>query len=200
MGYELEGRLLEVCTCKAICPCWVGDDPDGGHCEGVLAWHMDKGSINGVDVSGCTIACVAYIPGNVLKGGWKAAMYVDDGTSAAQKDALLEVYTGKLGGPVAQLASLIGEVVSVESAPITFTVEGGKGVVRIGDVAEADVEPFVGAHGEPTELSHSVFSTIPGSPAYVGRSHHYRAKNARAGVNVDVRDRNSVQGHFRFVG
>jgi hypothetical protein len=172
MGYELEGRLLEVCTCKAICPCWVGDDPDGGHCEGVLAWHMDKGSINGVDVSGCTIACVAYIPGNVLKGGWKAAMYVDDGTSAAQKDALL----------------------------ITFTVEGGKGVVRIGDVAEADVEPFVGAHGEPTELSHSVFSTIPGSPAYVGRSHHYRAKNARAGVNVDVRDRNSVQGHFRFVG
>jgi hypothetical protein len=24
MTYKLEGNLLEVCTCKAICPCWVG--------------------------------------------------------------------------------------------------------------------------------------------------------------------------------
>lgn len=200
MAYELEGRLLEVCSCKAICPCWVGEDPDGGHCEGILAWHMDKGTINGVDVSGRTIAGIVYIPGNALNGGWKAAIYVDDGASAGQKDALMQVYSGKLGGPVAQLASLIGEVVSVESAPIMFTVESGKGMVRIGDAAEADVEPFVGAHGEPTELSHSVFSTIPGSPAYVGRSKHYRARHAGAGVNIDTRDRNSVQGHFRFVG
>jgi hypothetical protein len=200
MAYELEGRLLEVCSCKAICPCWVGDDPDGGHCEGILAWHMDKGAVNGVDVADCTVAGVVYIPGNVLKGGWKAALYVNDGASQAQNDALLQVFTGKLGGPVAQLASLIGEVVSVEKVPITFTVSGGKGSVRIGSAAEADVEPFLGAHGEPTELSHSVFSTIPGSPAYVGRSKHYRAKHERAGVNVDLRDRNSVQGHFRFVG
>ncbi len=200
MAYELEGRLLEVCSCKAICPCWVGEDPDGGHCEGILAWHMDKGTINGVDVSGRTIAGIVYIPGNVLKGDWKAAIYVDDGASAGQKDALMQVYSGKLGGPVAELASLIGEVVSVESAPITFAVQSGKGMVRIGDAAEADVEPFVGAHGEPTELSHSVFSTIPGSPAYVGRSKHYRARHAGAGVNIDTRDRNSVQGHFRFVG
>jgi hypothetical protein len=173
MAYDLEGRLLEVCTCKAVCPCWVGQDPDGGHCEGLLAWHMDKGTINGVDVAGCTAAALAYIPGNVLKGNWKAALYVNDGASAEQKKALIDVYSGKLGGPVAQLTSLIGEVVSVESAPITFTVKAGKGQVRIGDVAEADVEPFLGAHGEPTELTHSIFSTIPGSPAYVGRSNHF---------------------------
>src|SRR5690606_36169046 len=30
--YDIEGRLLEVCTCKAVCPCWVGEDPDGGTC------------------------------------------------------------------------------------------------------------------------------------------------------------------------
>jgi hypothetical protein len=89
---------------------------------------------------------------------------------------LLQVYTGKLGGPVAQLTALIGQVVTVESVPITFTVKEGKGSVRIGKVAEADVEPFLGAHGEPTELSHSVFSTIPGSPAYVGRAPHFRAR------------------------
>ena len=43
MAYDIEGKLLEVCTCNVLCPCWVGEDPDGGVCESALAWHMDKG-------------------------------------------------------------------------------------------------------------------------------------------------------------
>src|SRR5579862_8343464 len=57
MAYDLEGQLLEVCTCKILCPCWVGEDPDGdGTCQSVNSWHIDKGQINGVDVSHLTIA------------------------------------------------------------------------------------------------------------------------------------------------
>ena len=53
--YQLDGRLLEVCTCEVICPCWVGADPDGGTCDSALGWHIDTGTIQGVDVSGLTI-------------------------------------------------------------------------------------------------------------------------------------------------
>ena len=113
MAYELEGRLLEVCTCKVICPCWVGEDPDGGTCEGVLAWHIDEGTINGLDVSGLTLALLAHIPGNILKGNWRAVVFVDDKATSEQEDALLKVWTGELGGPVADLAQLVGEVVAV---------------------------------------------------------------------------------------
>ena len=49
MGYTLEGRLLESCSCNGPCPCWVGDDPDGGACDAFLAYHFDRGQINGVD-------------------------------------------------------------------------------------------------------------------------------------------------------
>ena len=49
MGYDVKGQLLEVCTCKILCPCWVGEDPDFGTCDGVLAWHYDEGQVNGVD-------------------------------------------------------------------------------------------------------------------------------------------------------
>ena len=52
MPYTLEGQLLEVCTCKVLCPCWIGEDPDNGTCDGTLAWKVEKGDINGVDVSG----------------------------------------------------------------------------------------------------------------------------------------------------
>ena len=37
------------------------------------------------------------------------------------------MYTGKPGGPVAELVKLVGEVVSVEKVPIQFDVQGGKG-------------------------------------------------------------------------
>ena len=55
MAYRLQGSLLEVCTCKILCPCWVGEDPDLGDCKSAMAWHFDQGTIDGVDVSGRTI-------------------------------------------------------------------------------------------------------------------------------------------------
>src|SRR5207245_8049278 len=89
MGYALEGRLLEACSCGGPCPCWVGDDPDGGTCDAFLAYHYDRGHIDDVDVSGLTLALVARIPGNVLAGNWRVAAYVDSNASAQQKEAIL---------------------------------------------------------------------------------------------------------------
>src|SRR5438874_5077981 len=127
MAYHLEGRLLEVCDCRVLCPCWIGEDPDNGTCDSMQAWHFDKGSIDGIDMSGRTIAAVFHIPGNVLKGNFRAALYIDDGASDEQQQALLDVYSGKRGGPVAELAKLVGEVVSVEPDSIKIAGEEGSG-------------------------------------------------------------------------
>ena len=199
MAYQLEGRMLEVCTCAVVCPCWVGEDPDGGTCDGVIAWHIDSGTIDGVDVSDRTFAVLTHIPGNVLTpGSWRVVAYVDDKATDQQQEAILNVWTGKLGGPVADLAGLIGEVVAVERAPITFTVEKGKGALKIGSAIEAEMVPLQGATGSIT-LQDSAFSSIPGSPAYLGKAPTYRASSSALGINVDLKDHNSVQGSFRFV-
>ncbi len=198
MAYELQGRLLEVCSCNVLCPCWIGEDPDGGTCDGVLAWHVDDGQVNGVDVSGHTLVLVARIPGNVLQGKWRAAVYLDDGATKEQEEALLQVFTGRLGGAIADLAALIGEVVSVERAPIKFEVVGGKGRLTIGRVAEAELEPFRGATGEPTTLHDTVFTTIPGSPAYVGKASKFRAEVPALDLRILLAGHNAVQGSFRF--
>src|SRR5262249_50811384 len=155
--------------CRVLCPCWIGEDPDNGTCDSMQAWHFDKGSINGVDVTGRTIAATFAIPGNVLKGNFRAAVYIDDGASDAQQKAILEVYTGKLGGPVAELAKLIGEVVSVERVPIKFAVNEGQGVFQIADVGLAELEPYRGPNGAVTTLSDTIFSTVPGAPVFVSK-------------------------------
>jgi hypothetical protein len=198
MAYHLEGRLLEVCDCRVLCPCWIGEDPDNGTCKTIVGWHFDKGDIEGVDIAGTTIVAVAFIPGNILKGNWRAAIYINDGASKAQEEALLKVYTGKLGGPVADLVGLIGEVVSVERAPITFDVHGGSGTIKIGDVAYAELEPYMGATGGKTTLIDTVFSTVPGAPVFVGKSPRYRSKNPALGIDVDLSGHNALQSTFQF--
>src|SRR5437762_13763196 len=138
MAYHLEGRLLEVCDCRVLCPCWIGEDPDNGTCDSVLAYHFDKGTIGGVDVTGRTIALVAHIPGNVLNGNFRVAVYLDEGTSDAKQETLLNVYTRKLAGQVAELAKLLGEVIPVERAPIRFQVNEGRGTMKAADVSHSD--------------------------------------------------------------
>jgi hypothetical protein len=67
--YDLEGTLLEACSCLAVCPCWVGEDPDGGSCDAFNAYRFERGTIRGVDVSGLSFINVVHIPGNVLARG-----------------------------------------------------------------------------------------------------------------------------------
>ena len=86
----------------------------------------------------------------------------------------------------------------MERAPITFTVEKGKGALKIGSAIEAEMVPLQGATGSIT-LQDSAFSSIPGSPAYLGKAPTYRASSSALGINVDLKDHNSVQGSFRFV-
>jgi hypothetical protein len=200
MAYHLEGRLLEVCTCNTLCPCWVGEDPDGGTCDGLLSWHIDRGIVNGVDVSGRTITLLVHIPGNILKGNWKAVAYLDDRATPEQEQGLLDVWTGKLGGPIADLAQLVGEVVGVERVPVTFDVDEGLGRVALGTAVEAELAPFTGATGKATALHDTVFTTIPGSPAFPGKASMYRATVPEHGFQIDLSGHNAVQGYFRFDG
>ncbi len=200
MAYQLEGRLLEVCNCRVLCPCWIGEDADFGTCDTIIAWHFDKGTIEGVDVTGLTLAAVAHVPGNILEGNWRVAIFVDERASTQQEDALLKVYTGKAGGPVADLAALIGEVVSVERAPITFAVQGGKGTLKIASDYYAELEPYVSAAGKTTTLADTVFSTVPGAPVFVGKAPVYRSKNAKLNIDLNIKDHNALQSTFMFQG
>jgi hypothetical protein len=72
--YDLEGTLLEACSCDILCPCWVGEDPDGGSCDAINAYHFERGAIGGVEVSGVSFVKAVRIPGNVLTpNSWRSS-------------------------------------------------------------------------------------------------------------------------------
>jgi hypothetical protein len=175
----------------------VGEDPDYGTCDGLVSWQIDRGTIDGVDVSGHNLTALSHIPGNILQGNWRVVLYVDDRTTPEQQEALLKVWTGKLGGPVADLVQLVGEVMAVERVPIHVDVQGGNGKLHVGPI-EAQMAPFKGATGQETTLHDTIFTTIPGSPAYPGKAARYRVDAPQYGFKIDLKGHNAVQGTFRF--
>jgi hypothetical protein len=196
--YSLEGTLLEVCSCNVLCPCWIGEDPDFGECFSINAYHIDSGQITGVDVSGCSAVTVNRIPGNVLAGNWEVVLLVDDGATTEQRDALVAALTGQLGGPLADLAGLYGTVKAVESVPIRHQVRGGTGMLRIPGIVEAQMEPYRGPDGSVTTLRESIFSTVPGSPAWVSKASQNRVHLPQYGMRWEYEGRNAIQADWRM--
>jgi hypothetical protein len=199
MSYDLEGTLLEACSCQVLCPCWIGEDPDEGYCHSFNAYHFDRGTIGGVDVSGLSLVVVCIIPGNVLTpSSWRVVHFVDEQATDHQMAAILDAYQGRLGGPLADLASLTGEVLAVERAPIVHETVQGKGVLRVGDVVTAEMEPYRGPDGTLTTLRDSVFSTVPGWPAYVAKAHSHRVDLPQYGMEWSFQGRNAIQSDYHI--
>jgi hypothetical protein len=197
--YDLQGTLLEACSCGILCPCWVGEDPDGGSCDAFNAYQFDSGTIRGVDVSGLSFVQVVHIPGNVLTpNSWRRVIFIDDRASDEQMAAIIDAYEGRLGGPLADLAGLIGETIDIQRAPIRHEVVDGVGTLSVGDFLESEMAPYRGMDGTITTLRDSLFSTVPGSPAWLGKTKVHNVRLPQYGFEWSLPDRNAIQAVYHM--
>ena len=123
--YRLVGSFYEACDCYSICPCWTGNSPDEGECTGIFTWEIEDGSIDGIDVAGLRAVSVSHHSGFRSDAKQRVVIFVDDRATRQQTDALAAAFSGSLGGPLQELADLLGELLAVESAPISFGAKAG---------------------------------------------------------------------------
>jgi len=167
MSWSVEGTYFENCNCTFACPCTVttfATPATQERCQVVLAFHVSGGQVDGTDVSGRSVAVVADAPAQMLNGNWRVGLLIDDKASKEQVDKLAGVFSGQMGGPMAALAPLIGEVLGIEQKPIDFKDAGRKHHLKIGGDIEIEVEDFVPeGMSEPTKLvgvGHPANSTL----------------------------------------
>ena len=158
MSWTLSGRYFENCSCDVVCPCTaslaLGADYD--RCQVVLVFHVDEGEIEGVDVSGLTLAAVADTPKVMTDGNWRMGVVMDDKASDEQAEKLGAVFGGQLGGPMGALAPLVGENLGMERAPLEFVSEGNRHSLDMGKFGRVEVEnvvPFGVEDGQPGRLT-----------------------------------------------
>lgn len=199
-AYDFKGDLIEACSCMAPCPCWVADFPDGGECWSFTGYYVRSGSVGDVDVSDLSLVSLVQIPGHVHDGNWREVMFVDARATDEQHEALMDAFQGRLGGPLADLAALIGDRVANYRVPIEYTINEGRGVVRVshpsgeGYAIDTEMEPYRGPDGEPTKLFNSAWSTIPGNEALLGKASHNDIAVPEHDMVWSYQGRNSIQG------
>lgn len=146
MSWTVEGTYFENCNCDFVCPCSVTTFAAPGtedRCQVILAYHISRGEIDGVDVSGQNVAVIADAPSQMTDGNWRVGLLIDDQASKEQVDKLAGVFSGQMGGPMAGLAPLIGEVLGIEQQPFQFREDGRKHHLTVGKDIAVDVEDYV---------------------------------------------------------
>jgi hypothetical protein len=167
MAYRLAGTYFESCNCDVPCPCGASNlalPATNERCNVLLAFHVDEGEIDGIDVANRTVAMLADTPGQMTDAGWRVGVFLDDASEAPQREALLGVFSGAQGGPPAMFAPLIGEMLGVEVAPMDYVDDGRRHRLRIGDAVDLEIEDFAAAaEGEVMQLhgiGHPAGSTL----------------------------------------
>ncbi len=146
--WSLKGELILNCNCTVFCPCVVSlgkHPPTEGYCQAWMGVRIDQGSFDGESLSGLNVGMVLDIPGNMGRGNWKAAAYIDDRATDKAHDGLVAIFSGKARGTTGLFSMLVSEFLGAERAPVIFETDGRKRRLMVGKIIQGEVEPITGA-------------------------------------------------------
>ena len=157
MSWKIEGQYFENCSCDVPCPCTVSLDlgADRDRCNAFLVFDVESGEVEGVDVSGVTVAALLDTPKVMSEGNWRMGVLIDESASDEQAEKLGAVFGGQIGGPMEALGPLVGEQLGLERVPMEVSHANGTHRIKLGDggeVAVQEIVPFGKENGEPVRL------------------------------------------------
>jgi hypothetical protein len=155
MSWQVSGRSMELCSCKAMCPCWLGPEgvPDQEWCSTIFGFDVEKGSSDGVDLSGTKVAFMGHWPANFFAGNGSARLFIDEAADPDQRRELEAIFSGQKGGV---LEGLWGAVLSAWHPARVGKIEiewGDNPKVWVDGVGEASLKPFQDGTGKSATLS-----------------------------------------------
>jgi hypothetical protein len=141
-----------------MCPCNLSLDHGATYdfCRVTLVFDVREGEIDGTDISGLKVAAIAATPKVMTEGNWRLGVFIDEQATDEQAEKLAQVFGGQLGGPMAALGPLIGEMLGVERARIEVDHDGLRHSVKVGDAIDFEIEdvvPFGVETGEPVRFN-----------------------------------------------
>jgi hypothetical protein len=158
VSWRIKGAYVETCSCEVICPCYASFDHGATYdfCRITLVFDIREGEVDGTDVAGLKVAAIADTPKVMTEGNWRLGLFVDGRATEEQMGKLVDVFSGQLGGPMAGLVPLVGEILGVQRASIEVEHDGLRHSVRVGDAIDFEIEdivPFGIETGEPVRMN-----------------------------------------------
>lgn len=161
-SWQIQGQYMETCNCTYLCPCGPSNltaPPTEGDCKAAIAMRIDSGRKDDVVLDGLSFIVMLHSPGAMADGDLTVGLIVDERATDAQVEAISAIATGAAGGPMANLAPLVGRIAGVEKRPIRFETDGMRYTVTAGDLVD---QACTGVPGGPR----------PDQPLYLDNSVH----------------------------
>jgi hypothetical protein len=175
--WALEGDFFQACNCDYGCPCEFEAPPTMGFCDGMGAWRIAKGRYGRVRMDGLALGFAAHWPGPIHKGNGTVAILVDAKAKPEQRDALLQIASGKAGGmPFEIIVQTVTKVIDPLFVPFEFSGKGKNTSVKMGNKVTIALEPIknpVTGQAESVRVVHAtgfIFKSAEALSAKEGQS------------------------------
>jgi hypothetical protein len=199
LPWEIGGTYLEACNCDPICPCRTIDGKSGGRstygtCTGALSWQIEHGRAGDVELAGLRVLLALRYEDDEPGSPWSFLLYVDERGDERQRDALSQIFLGRLGGTPEKQFPWVwkpSELLGVRTVSIDIDHTPGRGSFRTGGYVSVRVRA-------PHEDEAKVTCVIPGHDRS-GRELHADLIAVDDGeLSFELRDRCGYESDFRY--
>ena len=196
IDWQIQGSYFETCNCETACPCVWLQSPSEGNCKLLVAWHITSGYFDKLALTNLNVALACYAPGDMTKGNWQAALYIDERADDVQFDAITQIYSGQQGGHLAILMGFVSEVLGIKKVKIDFQEDGNKRFMNIPGIAQAEIESIQGITGAESKISNPPLCVVSSHPSIVAKSSQYQYQDFDK--NWQFSDRNGYYSPFIY--
>jgi hypothetical protein len=143
VNWFFEADFLQACNCDYGCPCEFSAPPTKGYCQGMGAWRINRGRYGDVALDGLGLAFAAHWPKAIHEGNGTVCLFFDHKANPPQRDALLQIASGKAGGlPFEIVATTFSKILEPQYVPFQFNFNGRNSSVNLGNQVVVVVEPI----------------------------------------------------------
>lgn len=137
-----EADYLQACNCEYGCPCEFQAPPSPGFCAGVGAWKINRGKFGDVPLDGLALGFAAHWPAAIHLGNGTGSLLFDERANQSQRDALLQIATGQVGGmPFEILVTTLSNVLPPQYTAFAFHLDGKNSSASAGSLMRIATEP-----------------------------------------------------------
>jgi hypothetical protein len=141
--WEMQVDYVETCNCDFACPCNFSGYPTGGFCEALVAYHIKKGHFGKTRLDGLDVIYAAAWPKAIHQGGGTLRLYISEGASSEQREALVRVFSGRAkgNGPFELFGGTMSTFDEPVFTPIEMTIDGRRSAFRVPGHLEVALAP-----------------------------------------------------------
>lgn len=132
-SWRMKGEYIKNCNCLATCPCdTIGFPAPNQFCEGAFGMQIKEGYFEDVRLDGLRWLGIVHFPGAVHEGNGTIELVIDERANASQREALMEILSGRAGNALFEIAAAVcPNVQGPRFAHIDFEFDQKKRTARV---------------------------------------------------------------------